>query len=180
MGCEGFFFKLRGEVDTEWVFADGSYVRAHQHASGARHGEERAIGRSRGGATTKIHIAADAHGNPIDFEITEGQVHDIQMATELVERTPRSDYTVADKGYDGEYLRWVIRESESIPVIPKKINSRSENKKYDRDIYRHRHLVENLFARLKHFRGIAMRFDKLKRNYEGTLAMACAYLWLKL
>ena len=60
------FFDLRGEIDTEWVFADGSHVRAHQHASG----EERAIARSCGGATTKIHVAADAHGNPIDFEIT--------------------------------------------------------------------------------------------------------------
>jgi len=67
------FFKLRGEVDSEWVFADGSYFRAHQHASGARRGEERAIGISRGGPTTKIHIAADAHGNPIDFEITGGK-----------------------------------------------------------------------------------------------------------
>lgn len=56
----GFFFELRGEVDTEWVFTDGSYVRAHQHASGARHGEERAIGLSRGGATTKIHIRSIA------------------------------------------------------------------------------------------------------------------------
>lgn len=61
------FFELRGEIDTEWVFTDGSYVRAHQRASGAPHGEERAIGKSRGGATTKIHIAADAHGNPIDL-----------------------------------------------------------------------------------------------------------------
>jgi len=65
-------------------------------------------------------------------------------------------------------------------VIPKKKNSISKNKKYDEDIYRPRHQVENLFARLKHFRGIATRFDKLKRNYEGTVALACAYLWLKL
>lgn len=49
-------------------------------------------------------MVTDSHGNPIDFKITEGQVHDIQMATELVERTPHSDYTVADEGYDGEYL----------------------------------------------------------------------------
>jgi transposase len=61
-----------------------------------------------------------------------------------------------------------------------KKNSISKNKKYDEDIYRLRHQVENLFARLKHFRGIATRFDKLKRNYEGTVALACAYLWLKL
>lgn len=174
------FRTLSKDPDMEWKFIDGSIVKAHQHSCGARKGEERAIGKSVAGNTSKIHMVTDSSGNPIDFEITEGQVHDIQMATELVERTPRSEYTVADKGYDGDYLRWVIRECQSIPVIPKKINSLSKNKKYDRDIYRHRHLVENLFARLKHFRGIAMRFDKLKRNYEGTLALACAYLWLKL
>lgn len=70
--CGRVFFELRGEIDTEWVFTDGSYVRAHQHASGARHGEERAIGLSRGGPTTKIHMCADANGNPVDFEITGG------------------------------------------------------------------------------------------------------------
>ena len=174
------FKALAKNPDMEWKFIDGSIVKAHQHSCGARKGEERAIGKSVAGNTSKIHMVTDSSGNPIDFEITEGQVHDIQMATELVERTPRSEYTVADKGYDGDYLRWVIRECESIPVIPKKINSRSKNKEYDRGIYRLRHLVENLCARLKHYRGIAMRFDKLKRNYQGTLAIACAYLWLKL
>lgn len=174
------FKTLAKDPDMEWKFIDGSIVKAHQHSTGARKGEDRAIGKSVAGNTSKIHMVTDSNGNPIDFEITEGQIHDIQMATELVERTPQSDYTVADKGYDGEYLRWVIRECKSIPVIPKKKNSISENKKYDEDIYRLRHLVENLFARLKHFRGIATRFDKLKRNYESTLAMACAYLWLRL
>jgi transposase len=174
------FKTLSKDPDMEWKFIDGSIVKAHQHSSGARKDEERAIGKSVAGNTSKIHMVTDSSGNPVDFEITEGQVHDIQMASELIERTPRSDYTVADKGYDGEYLRWVIRECDSIPVIPKKKNTRSKDIKYDRDVYRHRHLVENLFARLKHFRGIATRFDKLKRNYVGTLAMACAYLWLKL
>ena len=65
------FFAVRKEVDTEWVSIDGSYVRAHQHASGARRGECRAIGQSRGGPTTKIHMAADAHGNPLCFAVTQ-------------------------------------------------------------------------------------------------------------
>jgi transposase len=128
------FKALAKEPDMEWKFIDGSIVKAHQHSCGARMGEERAIGKSVAGNTSKIHMVADSSGNPIDFEITEGQVHDIQMATELVERTFRSEYTVADKGYDGDYLRWVIRECQSIPVIPKKRNSRSRNEKYDKDL----------------------------------------------
>jgi transposase len=171
---------LSQDADFEWKFIDGSIVKAHQHSSGARKGEDRGIGKSVAGNTSKIHMVTDSSGNPIDFEITEGQIHDIQLATELVERTPRSEYTVADKGYDGEYLRWVIRECGSIPVIPKKKNSRSKNKDYDRGIYRLRHLVENLFARLKHFRAIATRYDKLKRNYEATVRLACIYIWLRL
>lgn len=76
---------------------DGSYIRAHQHASGTRYGEERAIGKSRGGPTTKIHMAADAHGNPIDFEVTGGQVHDAKAADKLIEKIGTADNFIADK-----------------------------------------------------------------------------------
>ena len=73
-------------MDSEWVLVDGSYVRAHQHAGGARRGAERAIGGSRGGPTTKIYMACDAHGNPIDFEITGGEVHDAKAAPEKIQQ----------------------------------------------------------------------------------------------
>jgi transposase len=71
-----FIFKtLSEDADTEWKFIDGSIVKAHQHSTGARKGEERAMGRSAAGNTSKIHMVTDSSGNPIDFEITEGQVH---------------------------------------------------------------------------------------------------------
>lgn len=168
------------DPDYEWKMIDGSIVKAHQHATGARKFEERAIGKSVAGNTSKIHMVVDSHGNPIDFEITEGQIHDIMMATELIERTPESTYTIADKGYDGEYFRWVIEECNSIPVIPRKRNSKVGNQNLNKFIYKQRHLVENVFARLKHFRSVATRYDKLKRIFEGTISLACAYIWLKL
>lgn len=174
------FKKLVDNPDFEWKMIDGSIVKAHQHATGARKFEEKAIGKSVAGNTSKIHMVVDSHGNPIDFEITEGQIHDIMMATELIERTPKSSYTLADKGYDGEYFRWVIEECNSIPVIPRKSNSKIGNNDLDKFIYKQRHKVENVFARLKHFRSIATRYDKLKRNYEGMLSLACAFIWLKL
>lgn len=102
------------------------------------------------------------------------------MAPELIERTPQSTYTIEDKGYDAEYFRWVIRETKSIPVIPRKENSKIGNTDLDKIAYRERYKVENVFARLKHYRSIAMRFDKLKRNYKSMLSLACAYLWLRL
>lgn len=63
---------------------------------------------------------------------------------------------------------------------PRKSNSTIGNKDIDWDLYQYRHLIENVFARLKHFRAIATRYDKLKRNYKSMLALACGYLWLPL
>lgn len=175
-----FFFALRGEIDTEWVLADGSYVRAHQHASGARRGEERAIGRSHGGLTTKIHICADSHGNPIDFKITGGEVHDAKVANQLIDMLDEAEYFIADKGYDSDKIRAQATQKEIKPVIPRRRNSTKTNPEFDAYLYKLRHLVENLFARLKHFRSIATRFDKLARNFQAMLYIACMFIWLKL
>ncbi|WP_416240784.1 IS5 family transposase [Acinetobacter sp. WCHAc010034] len=174
-----FFLKLRGLLDTEWVFIDGSCIRAHQHASGARHSENRAIGTSRGGITTKIHLAVDANGYPLDFDITGGEVHDGQIAPKLIELVGKADYLVADKGYDSEKLRECARILDMIPVIPRKTNSFKGNPEFDGYLYQLRHLVENAFARLKHFRAIATRYDKLARNYKAMLRLACIFIWCK-
>lgn len=166
-------------MDQEWIFIDGSYIRVHQHASGARHGFERAIGQSRGGRATKIHLATDANGLPIDFKITGGQVHDSQVAEQLIETVEKADYLIADKGYDAETIRILIKNKNMIPIIPMRSNSKRLNKEFDKYLYRLRHLVENAFARLKHFRAIATRFDKLARNYQSMIYIACMFIWCK-
>lgn len=174
-----FFFALRGEIDKEWIFIDGSYVKAHQHASGARPGEERAIGMSRGGLTTKIHMVADAHGNPIDFEITGGQVHDAKAAEQIIAKVS-GDNLIADKGYDSDAIREQARSQEMVPIIPRRTNSDKPNPEFDSHFYKQRHLVENLFARLKHFRSMATRFEKLARNFKAMVMIACTLIWIKL
>lgn len=85
---------------------------------------------------------------------------------------------IADKGYDSEELRELIRSKSSTPVIPRKNNSKTGNDHLDWCLYKYRYLVENLFARIKHFRAIATRYDKLKRHYVSMVALACGYLWL--
>ena len=165
-------------MDQEWVFIDGSYIRVHQHASGARHGFERAIGQSRGGRTTKIHLATDANGLPIDFKITGGEVHDSQVAEQLID-VVAADYLIADKGYDAERIRLCAKNKNMIPIIPMRSNSKRSNKEFDQYLYQLRHLVENAFARLKHFRAIATRFDKLARNYQAMIYIACMLIWCK-
>lgn len=86
--------------------------------------------------------------------------------------------SLIDRGYDNEALREQIRDKNAIPVIPRKKSSKVGNDDIDWCLYKYRHLVENVFARIKQYRGIATRYDKLKRNYEGTLALACCMIWL--
>jgi IS5 family transposase len=73
--------------------------------------------------STKIHLAVDTFGLPIQFEITGGQVHDCKIAHEFCAALPSSDYKIADKGYNSEDLRQQIRERGEIPVIPRKSKS---------------------------------------------------------
>ncbi|MCJ0929370.1 IS5 family transposase [Acinetobacter lwoffii] len=174
-----FFLDLRGVLDQEWVFIDGSYIRVHQHASGARNGFERAIGQSRGGRTTKIHLATDANGLPIDFKITGGGVHDSQVVKQLIDTVGEATYLIADKGYDAEHIRIYAQNKDMIPIIPMRSNSKRSNKEFDKYLYKLRHLVENVFARLKHFRAIATRFDKLARNYQSMIYIAYMFIWCK-
>ena len=172
------FKSLVTDPDLEWEFIDGSIVKAHQHSTGAATEDDEAIGKSVAGNTTKIHMATDAYGLPIDFEITGGEIHDCKIAPEFFAKLPDADYMVADKGYDSEEVRDIARAKSSIPVIPRKSNSKVGNKDIDWGLYKYRHLVENVFARLKHFRAIATRYDKLKRNYASMVALACGFIWL--
>lgn len=174
------FNLVRGELDDEWNFVDGTYIKAHQHASGGiETTEQKTIGRSRGGNTTKIHMLTDAHGNPIIFDLTTGNTHDVSVAPRLIEQSA-GEHIIGDKGYDSEDLREQILMQGSTPHIPRKSNSIIPNPHFDRDLYGHRHLVENLFARLKHFRAFATRYDKLTRNFSATVFIACILIWLKL
>ncbi|MGQ5525693.1 IS5 family transposase, partial [Chitinimonas sp. PSY-7] len=161
------FKVLVEEPDFEWVFIDGTYVKAHQHSAGAASDHAEAIGKSRAGNTSKIHLAVDAHGLPVAFEITGGEVNDCTQAPELIAQLPSAEVFVADKGYDSERIREQIKAQGARPVIPRKRNSVKGNADLDKWLYRYRHLVENAFARLKHYRAVAFRFDKLKRNYES-------------
>ncbi|AZG73535.1 IS5 family transposase [Shewanella livingstonensis] len=172
------FKTLSTNSDTEWEFIDGSYVKAHQHSSGASSDENQAIGLSRGGNTSKIHLAVDSFGLPIEFIVTGGEVHDSKAANALIELLPQSHFIIADKGYDSEAIRDKVRECGSKPVIPRRQNSKQGNGDIDWCLYKYRHLVENAFARLKHFRAIATRYDKLKINFESLLALACSIIWL--
>ena len=99
------FKLLSHECDSEWLFIDGSIIRAHQHSTGAATDSIEAIGKSRGGNSTKIHLAVDSGGLPVKFKLSGGQVHDIVHAEYLVANSPDASFVIADKGYDSEKFR---------------------------------------------------------------------------
>ncbi|MTI11659.1 IS5 family transposase [Sansalvadorimonas verongulae] len=172
------FRALVQDPDLEWMFIDGSYTKAHQHSSGAASGKPEAIGKSRAGLTSKIHMAVDGFGLPIGFEVSGGEINDCTAAPDLLDQAPQAEVVIADKGYDSQKVRNKITEKGAAVVIPRRKGSKTGNQDMDWHLYKHRHLVENIFARLKHFRGLATRYDKLKRNYVSVVAMACCIVWL--
>ena len=172
------FQSISSDNDPEWLFIDGSIVKAHQDSSGAANSSDEAIGKSRGGNSTKIHLAVDSGGLPVYFEISGGQINDIVHAQSLVSAAPKSCSVTADKGYDSNNLRAFIEANGGIANIPRKENSKTGNTHMDWCLYKYRHLVENAFLRIKRFRGIATRYDKLARNYASNVALAFVIMWL--
>ena len=121
-------------------------------------------------------MAADALGNPVRWQLTGGQAHDITEAPALIAGF-QVEQVIADKAYDSNAFIELIRAAGAEVVIPPH-GRRLEPRPYDRHMYRERHLIECLFARLKQFRRIATRYEKLARNFLSMLNLATAYVWL--
>ncbi|MEZ4529364.1 MAG: IS5 family transposase [Desulfobacterales bacterium] len=178
---ERFFTFCAGDPDMELLIPDSTVIRAHPCAAGAlkKDGgqEKQALGRSRGGFSTKIHIAVDALGNPLKFILTPGQNHDITQA-EALTGDFRPAAVPADKGYDSDSYRQYLRERTIEPVIPSR-SGRKNPQDYDRHLYKERHLVECFINKIKQFRRIFSRFDKLSERYLSFLHFAGALIWLR-
>jgi transposase len=121
-------------------------------------------------------MAADALGNPLRWGLTGGEVHDITQASALIAgfHVPQ---VIADKAYDSNAFIACIEAAGSQPVIPP-LKTRRVPRAYDRHSYRERHLIECLFNRLKQFRRIATRYEKLSRNFLSILNLGITYIWL--
>ena len=137
---------------------------------------EQAIGRSRGGLTTKIHGLVDALGNPVDVMLTAGQAHDLTCAEPLLEGV-EPGALLGDKAFDADPFIGTLIRRDITPVIPPKAN-RKAPRACDFALYCERNLVERFFNKLKHFRAIATRYDKLARNFLAGIQLACAMILL--
>lgn len=136
-----------------------------------------ALGRSRGGFSTKIHIAVDALGNPLRLLLTAGQRHDSPQAGALIHGF-KPQVLIADKGYDSNPLLEAVAAKGIEAVIPPKKN-RLVQREYDRHLYRERHLIECFISKIKQYRRVFSRFEKLSKNYLGFLSFVSALIWLR-
>ncbi|WP_408645820.1 IS5 family transposase [Streptomyces odonnellii] len=191
--------------DLDWVVAvDSTIVRVHQHAAGARKkgapAEEpgdHAVGRSRGGLTTKIHLAADSNCRPLAFVLTADQAGDAPAFVEVMgrlrvprrRRRPRTrpDVVLADKAYSSRAIREHLSKRGIRAVIPVAADQRGHRLRrgslggrppaFDREAYKQRNTVERCINRLKQWRGIATRYEKTATVYGAGLLIAGIFLW---
>jgi transposase len=135
-----------------------------------------AIGRSRGGLTTKIHALVDALGNPVELMLTPGQAHDLACAEQLIDSAD-PEALLGDKAYDADPLIDALAQRGITPVIPPKAN-RKAPRACDFALYCERNLIERFFNKLKHFRAIATRYDKLAIIFLAGVYLASAIILL--
>ena len=170
---------LSAQADTAYIMVDGTIVRAHQHANCARseHDNE-ALGRSRGGLSTKLHWLCDSLGYPLGLIATAGQKAECTQALGLIKQCKKPfDYLMADAGYDSDAIREDVKQRGGITVI-KPNSSRSQKPPFDKQLYKERHKIENLIAKLKHSRRFATRYDKSARSYLAFAQLAAIKIWL--
>ncbi|WP_372445252.1 IS5 family transposase [Streptomyces verrucosisporus] len=199
------------DEDLSWaVSVDSTIVRAHQHAAGARKKRpgpakrgpgrgagDHAIGRSRGGLTTKIHLAADGRCRPLAFHLTAGQAGDAPAFPEVMTRLrvprrrgrprTRPEVVLADKAYSSRAIREHLRRRGVRAVIPVPADQQRHRLRrgsrggrppaFDHEAYRQRNTVERCINRLKQWRGIATRYEKTATIYLAGLHVAGIFLW---
>ena len=172
------FTSLIKDADNESIMVDSSYVKLHQHGCGAKGGQYfQAIGRSRGGLTTKIHAVVDGLGNPVRIKLTSGNVHDSVPSCDLIAGL-KADNLLADKAYDADKLINQAKSDYCNIVIPPRSNRR-EQRSIDKHVYKERHLVECFFAKLKSYRRISTRYEKLAENFRAVVLIAACLVWLQ-
>jgi transposase len=172
-GCRDEGPRRQGSDDRQLDCACASTRLRGQKKSGVR-----CVGRSRGGLTTKIHARVDANGRPVRLLISPGQDHDATCAQVLLDGLEQRAIVIADKAYDADHIRALIRGQGAIPNIPNKSN-RKKRFHWKKAIYRQRNHVERFFNKLKQCRRIATRYDKLGATFFAFIQLAAVRISLR-
>jgi transposase len=155
---------------------DSTTAKARRSAAGGKGGGGAAIGRSRGGRSTKIHAIVDARGRPIAIEVTPSHLGDVRVTTALISGVPPGGRLAADTAYDSDGLRRFLLERGTVQVIPNN-PTRKRHHPFDETAYRQRNLIERMFCRLKDWRRIATRYDKLAATFAAAVMIAAVIIW---
>jgi transposase len=150
--------------------------------------QREALGYSKGGFSTKIHLRCEGNGLPITFLLTVGERHETVVFEQLMEQGAvkrvgggrprlRPKRLSGDKGYSSNKIRAYLRRRGIRLTIPRKENERHRGK-FDKSLYRQRNQVERCFNRLKQSRRIATRYEKKAENYLAMLTLASIMMWL--
>jgi transposase len=194
-----------GRIDFDFGAFDGSSVRAHKAAAGAEKKDERgkplspeesqqkqALGVSRGGWGTKIHVLCEGQGKPVTLSVTPGQQAENTQVEVLLDKVliggrpgpPRRRFTTlaGDKGYDSAAMRAALRLRRSRPVIAHRRDRQGNYPPgaagFDQQTYRRRNVVERLIGRLKEYRRIATRYEKLAESFVAMILLGFIRIWL--
>ena len=175
---ENLFRKLAGNgrsTDTQMI--DSTHVKAHRSAAGGKGGSRNRLLAARvEGATREIYALADAKGRLIAILLTGGEAHDFPLAKRLIRRVKPPEHLLGDMAYDGDELREELERHRTKSVIPNRPNRRHPFS-FSKRLYKLRWRIESAFNRLKDFRRIATRYDKLGRNYLASVCLAAALVW---
>jgi transposase len=177
-------FQVLQDPDLEWVILDSTSIRAHRHAAAAKQKvdgsgsqADQAVGRSRGGLTTKIHGALSGLGLPAQLHLTPGQAADVSQGEGLLAGL-RPAVVIADKAFDSKALVDVIEARGAEAVIPS-LSSRTEQRAEDRERYKDRNLIERFWHKLKQYRRVATRYEKTARNFVALVHVASVMILLR-
>lgn len=156
--------------------------------------DDHALGRSRGGFSTKIHVLSDGHAHPLHLHLTAGQAHESTALLDLLDgadaRLTDGDgrplawpaALAGDKAYRADWIDDALLELGIRPVVPCQANQRREGRRveFDRAAYKRRNVVERLIGWLKECRRVLTRFEKTAKNFAGMIKMAFIQRYLRL
>jgi transposase len=125
---------------------------------------------------SKLHTVCDGQGRPIIMLLSEGQMSDHKGASLVLDALPSAQTLIADRGYDSTAFRHALVTKGIEPCIPSS-RSRKIPYPYDKALYRQRHKVENLFAKLKDWRRIATRYDRCAHTFFSAICIAAAVIF---
>lgn len=173
------FAALAGEgPKPERIMIDATHLKAHRTAASLLKKEAvpRCLGRTKGGLNSKLHAVCDGAGKPLVLLLSAGQMSDHKGARLILDALPPAKALLADRGYDSNWFRDALAKRGCKPCIPF-TKSRKIPLPYDKTLYKQRHRIENMFAKLKDWRRIATRYDRCAHAFFSAICIAATVVF---